>query len=138
LGVGTKNPSNRPVQIERLAGITQISCYHTSLAINDQGLLYLWGTGVYGEYLCPQNITSIPNAVISGQLRNGMGGVIDETGLIWVWGDNKKGELGVGDYSSRVHPYPLVNLKGKKVKDMALGNGFAIALGQNLKVNDRK
>lgn len=58
-----------------------------------------------------------------------MGAVIDSTGMIWVWGDNKKGELGVGDYSARVHPYPLVNLKGKSVQSLAIGNGFTVALG---------
>jgi alpha-tubulin suppressor-like RCC1 family protein len=49
--------------------------------------------------------------------------------MVWVWGENKKGELGVGDYSSRIHPYPLVNLKGKEVKSIAVGKYFTIALG---------
>ena len=44
-----------------------------------------------------------------------MGAAIDNTGMVWVWGDNKKGELGVGDYSVRLHPYPLANLNGKPV-----------------------
>lgn len=42
-----------------------------------------------------------------------MGALIDNKGMVWVWGENKKGELGVGDYSSRSNPYPLANLKGK-------------------------
>jgi alpha-tubulin suppressor-like RCC1 family protein len=42
-----------------------------------------------------------------------MAACIDDKGMVWVWGENKKGELGVGDYSSRSNPYPLANLKGK-------------------------
>jgi len=49
--------------------------------------------------------------------------------MVWVFGDNKKGELGVGDYSARVHPYPLASLKGKPVTQIAVGNGFTIAVG---------
>jgi alpha-tubulin suppressor-like RCC1 family protein len=50
-----------------------------------------------------------------------MGAAIDNQGLVWVWGENKKGELGVGDYSARVHPYPLINLKGKSIQSVSIG-----------------
>ena len=62
-----------------------------------------------------------------------MAAAIDNTGMIWVWGDNKKGELGVGDYSTRSNPYPIANLKGKFVESLAIGNNFTIALGKTQK-----
>ena len=62
-----------------------------------------------------------------------MGAAIDQTGMVWVWGENKKGELGVGDYSSRVHPYTLVNLKGKVVESISIGKNFTIALGKPIR-----
>ena len=61
------------------------------------------------------------------------GAATDSSGLIWVWGQNTKGELGVGDYSSRVHPYPLVSLKGKSVDALAIGGNYAMALGRPYK-----
>lgn len=39
-----------------------------------------------------------------------MGAIIDKDNMVWVFGSNLKGELGVGDYGKRIHPYPLVNL----------------------------
>lgn len=59
-----------------------------------------------------------------------MGSAIDNTGMIWVWGLNKNGELGVGDYSVRSNPYPLASLKGKVIESLSIGNYFAIALGK--------
>jgi len=50
--------------------------------------------------------------------------------MVWVWGENTKGDLGVGDYSARVHPYPLVNLKGKPVDMLSVGSNFSLALGK--------
>ena len=58
-----------------------------------------------------------------------MSAFIDNTGMVWVLGENKKGELGVCDYSSRVHPYPLVNLKDKPVSSLSIGGDFTLALG---------
>ena len=39
-----------------------------------------------------------------------MGSIIDELGMVWVFGLNEKGELGVGDYGKRIHPYPSISL----------------------------
>jgi alpha-tubulin suppressor-like RCC1 family protein len=38
---------------------------------------------------------------------------IDQEGIVWVMGKNKKGELGLGDFVARQTPYPLLTLKGK-------------------------
>ena len=93
----------------------------------------MWGIGVYGEYLMPVLVTSIPNLIVDGEVGRSMGAAIDNTGMVWVWGENMKGELGVGDYSSRVNPYPLVNLKGKSVESLSIGHKFTIGLGKALK-----
>ena len=58
---------------------------------------------------------------------------IDCKGLVWSWGTNNFGELGVGDNDPRVHPYPILALKGKTVNSITCGGQFVIALGRNLK-----
>ena len=50
---------------------------------------------------------------------------------MWVWGQNKKGELGLGDQVPRNTPYPLVSLKGKKVTRVAIGKNFTIAFNKS-------
>jgi len=44
-----------------------------------------------------------------------MGLIIDQKNYVWVFGENSSGELGVGDYSSRPSPYPLIMLQGKPI-----------------------
>ena len=73
----------------------------------------MWGTGAFGTYLSPEMITSIPKRIVHGDIGSSMGAVVDEEGRIWIWGENRKGELGVGDYSIRNNPYPLALLTGK-------------------------
>ena len=48
--------------------------------------------------------------------------------MVWVFGENSKGELGVGDYSLRNRPYPLVNLKDAKVQSVSVGGNFCFAV----------
>ena len=47
-----------------------------------------------------------------------VGIAVDDTGLAWGWGPNENGEVGVGDMEPRVHPFPLLNLKGKIVSQV--------------------
>ena len=48
--------------------------------------------------------------------------VMDSDGMAWVWGQNTKGELGLGDYTTRTAPFPLVGLKEKGINDIQVGN----------------
>ena len=58
---------------------------------------------------------------------------VDEQGLAWSWGSNKFGEIGVGDNEPRVHPFPLLNLKGKTVTKVCCGDQFTICLGRQVR-----
>ncbi len=58
---------------------------------------------------------------------------VDNKGLCWSWGINSMGELGVGDNDPRVHPYPVLTLKGKQVTSISCGNQFVIALGSKVR-----
>jgi X-linked retinitis pigmentosa GTPase regulator len=53
--------------------------------------------------------------VVDVSVGETLGAAVDNKGLIWTWGVNKSGELGVGDNEPRVHPYPVLTLKGKTV-----------------------
>lgn len=44
-----------------------------------------------------------------------LGAAIDQKGILWTWGSNIQGELGLGDNEPKVHPYPVMPLKKKIV-----------------------
>lgn len=52
--------------------------------------------------------------------------------MLWTWGSNTSGELGVGDYDSRINPFPVVSLQGKKVMMVSCGGSYAISLGRSI------
>ncbi len=58
---------------------------------------------------------------------------VDSKGLVWTWGSNKLGELGVGDNDARVHPFPVLSLKGKFVQKAICGDSFVMCLGKDIK-----
>jgi alpha-tubulin suppressor-like RCC1 family protein len=43
------------------------------------------------------------------------GAAVDKDGLLWTWGSNSSGELGLGDYEARPYPYPVIQLKNKMI-----------------------
>jgi alpha-tubulin suppressor-like RCC1 family protein len=138
LGIGDKRPSCRPVRIKSLdnAGITKVVCGHHSAALSDHGELYLWGTGVFGEYLTPHKVTHVTQFFKDIAIGACFGAAIDMNERLWTWGSNSNGELGVGDFDFRVNPYPILSLTGKRVKGLACGGSFAIALGEDVLQNN--
>jgi X-linked retinitis pigmentosa GTPase regulator len=66
-------------------------------------------------------------------LGGSLGTAVDVKGLLWTWGTNGYGELGVGDNDPRIHPYPVLTLKGKTVSSISCGGQYVVALGSNIK-----
>jgi alpha-tubulin suppressor-like RCC1 family protein len=55
-------------------------------------------------------------------------GIFNESGVVYCWGDNSRGQLGVGDNVSRARPEVAVNLNGKKAVSVAAGFEHTCAL----------
>lgn len=98
------------------------------MALGSDGNLYLWGNGPLINYgLIPTRICSIPNKVTTLGIGDSHMSVVDEAGITWVWGLNKRGELGLGDSTVRQNPYPLLALKEKELTHVQIGHYFSIA-----------
>mmetsp|Transcript_34143 Transcript_34143/g.59619 ORF Transcript_34143/g.59619 Transcript_34143/m.59619 type:complete len:940 (-) Transcript_34143:107-2926(-) len=134
LGIGSKKSVSVPTRVSALEGIPieKVVCGHHSAALSERGDLYIWGTGVFGEFLTPMRITSISAPVKDIDTGGCFGAAVDIYGVVWTWGSNTSGELGVGDFEPRVNPFPIRTLQGKKVKLVACGGNFAIALGSDI------
>lgn len=134
LGTGNRKSAKRPVLISGLNNIVRIAAGTHSAGISRDSKLYLWGSGVFGEYLTPQKVKSAVEAQ-SISLGNGFGAVLDTKGHIWTWGSNAVGELGHGDTDIRLTPFPVMALKDRLVRLIACGSAFILAVGTP---NDRK
>ena len=95
--------------------------------------MYLWGRGI----MLPTKVTTISNPVQNVSLGKDVSCAVDVKGLVWAWGPNKSGELGVGDSEERLYPFPLLDLKEKAVSVACCGDDFTVSLGSNVAMGER-
>ena len=135
LGLGMKRSICIPMPIRSLEAqkITKISCWNHSACLTARGELYIWGTGVFGEYLNPVRFSKGGIVFKELSVGNFFGAAIENNGRLWVWGSNTGGELGLGDYDSRVKPVLNEHLKSKKGWKLSCGGNFVIVLGEIIK-----
>lgn len=60
---------------------------------------------------------------------------IDSTSTLFAWGANSNGELGTGDYDTRIKPVPILSLQDKRVKLVSCGSNSCLALGSDITQN---
>jgi|APGre2960657423_1045063.scaffolds.fasta_scaffold452265_1 alpha-tubulin suppressor-like RCC1 family protein len=96
--------------------VSKVAASHTSACVTANGELYIWGKGAQGsEIILPQKVVTVPNAVIDISVGASSSLVLDNEGMVWSWGSNAQGELGLGDLMYRPHPFPVMSLKHKGI-----------------------
>lgn len=110
-----------------------ISAGSFSASISEAGDLYLWGTGVFGEFLTPHRVKTIQGTCIDVSVGNNFGAAVNRDGYIYTWGINNNGEIGQGDLDERGTPQVIKALNDRVVSEVACGKNFVLALGQTLK-----
>lgn len=104
------------------------------------GLLYAWGRNQHGQLgLGDVTPRSSPVAVLGGlkfcsvfhgaEGEASVFGVERDTGLLYAWGKNDKGQLGVGDVASRSSPVAV--LGGLKFRKVAVGSSSVVGLTES-------
>ena len=94
--------------------------------------MYIWGLGVFGEIFSPQLIQSLEGQVRDIAVGASFSACIEESGQVWTWGTNTRGELGLGDSDPRMVPFPVISLKGKNVEQISCGGQFSMAIGKSI------
>lgn len=82
LGLNHKRNGHRFERV-RLENVAQVSCGHHTAAISD-GKLYIWGTGVFGEFLEPALMIQIQEKVEKISVGECSGAAVDSKGRMWV------------------------------------------------------
>jgi alpha-tubulin suppressor-like RCC1 family protein len=60
-------------------------------------------------------VVTVPSAIVDISVGESSSLVLDIEGMIWSWGNNEQGELGLGDVMYRPHPFPVMSLKQKGI-----------------------
>eukprot|EP00826_Nyctotherus_ovalis_P006062 TRINITY_DN11396_c0_g3_i4.p1 TRINITY_DN11396_c0_g3~~TRINITY_DN11396_c0_g3_i4.p1 ORF type:complete len:991 (-),score=267.98 TRINITY_DN11396_c0_g3_i4:702-3584(-) len=132
LGTGVRKSSAFPLAVKGLERVVRIAAGHVSAALTEKGLVYLWGTGVFGEWLVPTVLEGLSEPIKDIQIGANFGGAIDYKGNVYAWGTNSSGELGLGDYNSRPRAQLLTSMKGKPIVALACGGSYMLALGRTV------
>ena len=105
-----------PVQIPGLSNIVAISAGNVhSMALDDQGKVWSWGDNAHGQLgngsasdsITPVQVQGLSGLTVSSICAtNYSSTLITDTGLVYAWGYNGYGKLGIasGDVASRTSP----------------------------------
>ena len=113
LGLGNTTSASTPVQVGSVTNWRTVYCGYTGAAIKTDGTLWTWGFNGQGQ-LGLGNTTQVSTPVQVGNLTNWLsvsgGGnqaigdcftVATKTeGTLWAWGNNRSGQLGLGNSAS--------------------------------------
>ncbi len=135
LGRGeTSFGSSRPARVGDITGVVQVSASHVyghGLALTKDGEVYGWGRNDYGQagndtYGDPRRIAGLEDivAVDAGGLHSM---ALDDSGRVWMWGDNRGGVLGIGSTASAIRTPALVaGLSGIRAISAGQYNSVAV------------
>ena len=80
----------------------------------------------------------IDSDIVDVSIGGSFGVAQDRSGILWSWGKNSSGQLGLADLEDRTYPNALVYLKNKNIKQVVCGGQFAIAIGPTKQIKASK
>ena len=114
---------------------------HHTLALTAAGEVYSFGVGRRGQLghannanqLLPKRIEALEKVrVVRVYAAGDSSAVLSDEGEVWSFGNNNKGQLGVGDADSRYIPVRVKDgLEGRRVVNVAMGQGHTLMLADD-------
>ena len=137
LGLGDSNETSQPRQVKFTEPVIDISCgsYHSGCLVRS-GILYMWGKNDQdqlglgnesgsNEYV-PQKLMIPDVKIIFINCGNNFTNCIDTNGNVWVWGNNRSYQLGLGNRRKKTVPTKLDSLS--KITAISSGDYHTLAL----------
>lgn len=133
LGDGTTVRKNTPVKVIQPDGVifVQISAHFDTIgAITQEGDVYTWGYGRYGQ--CgtgtSSEINPIPEKIDIANVAmlkfgRASGAALTNDGKVYTWGSNSYGQLGIGGTSSEIYAPTLVSYFNENIKIVQIDAG---------------
>jgi alpha-tubulin suppressor-like RCC1 family protein len=74
--------------------------------MTEEGQIYIWGTGVFGQFFTPHRVKAIKGLNIRDfkLSKCGQAVILTSEGKLYSWGFNAYGQLGHGDFNTRASP----------------------------------
>lgn len=132
IGDGECSDRSLPVRVMGLEGVKVVSVacgWRHSAAVDDQGRLFVWGWGRWGQLglgdckdaRLPRQVPGLAGVeLVAGGWRHML--AADNTGALWAWGWNKFGQLGLGNNEDLVHtPHRVQGLAEERIVRLASG-----------------
>jgi len=142
LGHGHELDRFSPLIVNGLKGknIVQVACgdYH-SAALTDNGKVFIWGKGGDGRLgladdrtvLTPRELTTLNTTFIKfiscGYVTTA---ACSDTGVLFMWGGNEKGQMGTGDKVNQPLPNQVEALKGEKIVRVTCATWHTAAINE--------
>lgn len=156
LGVGNTTPRSSPVLV--LGGLTFCKMagdknLHTSMvALTTTGVAYSWGANTFGQLglgdVVPRSspvivlggLTFSDVVGFTGNSSNGVGSFfgLTPTGLVYAWGDNNRGQLGLGDVVPRSSPVLVLGSLVPSTVDVYTTTRIAVTPGTTYTLDNYK
>jgi len=145
LGDATTSQSNSPVTVSGLTGVQAIAQGGgQGLALTSTGAVYAWGDNDFGElgvtvttacpyeYYCsttPVLVPGLPAGITAIAAGGGSNMALSASGMVWTWGENSLGQLGVGgNNADTVNPVPAPATGLTGVTAIVSGDAHALAI----------
>jgi len=135
LGVGSTTDHWRPVQVQGLSNVVEISAGNShTVALRSDGTVWTWGrnwNGGLGDGTTTDRHTPVPvqgglSNVVAISAGNGNTVALRSDGTVWAWGMNVFNKLGVGTPSDQHTPAQVQHLNN--VVAIAAGDTHTVAV----------
>ena len=147
LGVGDRMNRNTPVQVPVPTGASKwvlvSGGQNFAVAVADSDKLYAWGLNDEGQigigvgdglYGVPMRIQNPPGVTTWKWVSAGADNceALTSDGRLFAWGDNDRGQLGVGTTEYTITPQPVQFPDGVTAwEDVAAGPGYTMMIAQD-------
>lgn len=135
LGLGDVTPRSSPVavlgshRINRFVAVTGATGSSAACAVDTAGAAWAWGINTdgnlgVGNVVAQSTPTAVLGSITFADVRGGANSTryffagLKTDGTLVAWGNNARGQLGVGDTSSRSSPVAVVGVSGLAFKSI--------------------
>jgi len=141
LGLGPASLMTTPHIIDSLPGskiYMTTAGYAHAVAVTETGEIFSWGNNAFGQlgfrnvsvdFTLPSKVSSLADTRIV-YVCAGFAHTIAVTdqGVVYGWGSNGKGQLGLEGFTATYSPTVIIGLMGKKVTRVSCGYDFTVAV----------
>lgn len=135
LGTGNKKNSYLPIKLTFFENmlVQKICARDFSAILTESGELFVCGDVSQSSNYLPEKMEVPSNNKIEDlDIGFGFGVCLDYDGNVYSWGNNKNGELGLGDYENKEKFNNIVSLNGRRIKGIHCGANYVMVLGNTI------